>query len=61
MEVGDPATVTADEDVALLVEAGGLGALEHDPLVQDLHGVDALRVTQLHHAHLAESTTTYHL
>ena len=61
MKIGDPASIAPDEDVPLFVETGGLGAFEHDPLVEDLHGVDALRVAQLDDAHLAEGAAADHL
>ena len=61
MEVGDPASVPSHQDVALLVEAGRFGSLEHDPLVENLHGVDALRMTQFDDAHLSERSATDHL
>lgn len=60
MKVGDPASIPAHKDVSLLVKAGGFGPLEHHPLVEDLHGVDPLRVPQLDDAHLAESPATNH-
>ena len=61
VQVGDPSAVAADEHVALLVEARRLRPLQHHPLVEDLHGVHALRVTQFHDAHLAERAPTDHL
>ena len=38
VEVGDPPPVPEDQHVALLLEAGSLGPLQHLPLVQDLQG-----------------------
>ena len=60
VKVGDPAAVAAHQHVPLFVETGRFGTLEHDPFVEDLHGVDALRVPQLDDAHLAEGTATDH-
>lgn len=58
VEIGDPASVPSDQDVPLFVEAGGFGPFEHDPFVEDLHGVDAFRVPHFDDAHLAKGTTT---
>jgi hypothetical protein len=45
VKVGDPASISADKDIALLVETSGFSPFQHHPLVEDLHGVDALSVT----------------
>ena len=61
MEVGDPSPIAEDENVSFLLEARGLCPLEHFPLVEDLEGVDAVRVLQLDHADLAECAAADHL
>lgn len=61
VKVGDPTAVTADQHVPLFVKASRLCPLEHHPLVEDLHGVDSLRVTQFDDADLSEGTTANHL
>ena len=61
MEVGDPSPIAEDENVSFLLEARGLRPLEHFPLVEDLEGVDAVRVLQLDHADLAECAAADHL
>jgi hypothetical protein len=60
VEIGDPASISAYQDVPLFMEAGGFGPFEHDPFVEDLHGVDSLRVSQLDDAHFAKGTATDH-
>jgi hypothetical protein len=61
MEVGDPSPIAEYENVSFLLEARGLRPLEHFPLVEDLEGVDAVRVLQLDHADLAECAAADHL
>lgn len=61
MEVGDPATIATDEDVSFFVKTGGFGPFEHYPLVEDLHGVDAFRVSQFDDANFSEGASTNHL
>lgn len=61
MEVGDPAPVTKDEDIAFLLEAGRLGALQHLPLVEYFHSVDLVGASHPHNANFPKRTAPYHL
>ena len=60
VKVCDPPTISKDEDVALLLEAGRLRPLQHLPLVEDLQGEHLVRVFHLDHAYLTKRSSPNH-
>ena len=58
VQVGDPPPISPYQDVPLLLEAGGLGPLEHLPLVQDLEGEHPVGAAELDHADLAKGASS---
>ena len=57
MQVGDPSSVTKDQDISFFLKARRLGPFKHLPLVENLEGVHTVGPFHFDDTHFSKGTT----